>query len=113
MSTDFDIIVVGAGPNGASVAALLARASGLAPQRIALLAPELATPPSGLPQGPPQLRVSALGRASEQVLRVAGSWERLPAARLCAYEQMRVWHASMPADSRSTLCFTAADLAEP
>lgn len=112
MSTDFELVVVGAGPNGASVAALLARASGLAAQRIALLAPELARPMSTMPAGPPQLRVSALGRASEQVLRVAGCWERLPAQRLCAYEQMRIWHASMPPDSRSTLCFTAADLAE-
>jgi 2-octaprenylphenol hydroxylase len=112
MSSDFDLMVVGAGPNGASAAALLARASGLAPRRIALLAPELATAPRAMPQGAPQLRVSALGRASEQVLKVAGSWERLPTARLCAYEQMRVWHASMPPDSRSTLCFTAADLAE-
>ena len=113
MSSDFDLIVVGAGPNGASTAALLARAAGLAPRRIGLLAPELATPPKAMPQGAPQLRVSALGRASEQVLRVAGSWEHLPSARLCAYEQMRVWHASTPPDSRSTLCFTAADLAEP
>lgn len=112
MSSDFDIVVVGAGPNGASAAALLARASTLPARRIALLAPELAAPPGTLPHGAPQLRVSALGRASEQVLRVAGSWERLPAERLCAYERMRVWHASTPPDSRSTLCFTAADLAE-
>jgi 2-octaprenylphenol hydroxylase len=112
MKTDFDLIVVGAGPNGASAAALLAHAAKLAPQRIGLLAPELAQAPSVLPKGPPQLRVSALGRASEQVLRVAGSWERLPSERLCAYEQMRVWHASMPPDSRSTLRFSAAELAE-
>jgi 2-polyprenylphenol 6-hydroxylase len=112
MSSDFDIIVVGAGPNGASTAALLARASNLPARRIALLAPELALPAGASPKGAPQLRVSALGRASEQVLRVAGSWQRLPAERLCAYERMRVWHASMPPDSRSTLCFTAADLAE-
>jgi 2-polyprenylphenol 6-hydroxylase len=112
MTADFDILVVGAGPNGASTAALLARASKLPAGRIALLAPELALPRGTLPQGAPQLRVSALGRASEQVLKVAGSWERLPAGRLCAYERMRVWHASMPPDSRSTLCFTAAELAE-
>lgn len=112
MSSDFDIIIVGAGPNGASAAALLARATQLAPERIALLAPELAAAPAPMPEGAPHLRVSALARASEQVLRVAGCWERLPAGRLCAYQQMRVWHASTPPDSRSTLCFTAADLAE-
>jgi 2-polyprenylphenol 6-hydroxylase len=112
MNADFDILVVGAGPNGASAAALLAQAARLPAPRIALLAPELARPTALAVQGPPQLRVSALGRASEQVLRVAGCWERLPAGRLCAYERMRVWHASMPPDSRSTLCFTAADLAE-
>ena len=126
MTTDFDIVVIGAGPVGASTAALLARHSGVDPARIALLAPELtaitaaatsiAIDASAPPQShvaPPELRVAALSRASEQILRRAGAWDHLPPARLCAYERMRVWHASVPADSAAALCFDAAELAEP
>ena len=43
MSREFDIAVIGGGPVGATTAALLARHSGIAPARIALIAPELAT----------------------------------------------------------------------
>jgi len=118
MTVDFDVVVIGAGPVGAATAALLARHAQLAPARIALLAPELAAPAardagaSGKAAAP-ELRVSALSRASEQILRHAGAWERLDAARLCAYERMRVWHASQAADGPAVLCFDAAELAEP
>ncbi len=126
MTPDFDVVVIGAGPVGASTAALLACHSGVAPARIALLAPELAAITAAAPAlaigeraplqplgAPPELRVAALSRASEQILRRAGAWDHLPLARLCAYEHMRVWHASVPADSAWALCFDAAELAEP
>jgi 2-octaprenylphenol hydroxylase len=125
VTPDFDVVVIGAGPVGASTAALLARQSGIAPARIALLAPELATFIAAAADGAaatqvapaalaaPELRVSALSRASEQILGHAGAWERLDSARLCAYERMRVWHASVPADGPEVLCFDAAELAEP
>src|SRR6267154_1270236 len=110
MHREFDIAIIGGGPVGATTAALLARHGGFAPERIALLAPELAE--AEALQGPPDLRVAAISRSSQQVLRNAGAWPRLPADRLCAYECMRVWHESVPFDGPEVLTFRAAELAE-
>ena len=69
MSREFDIAVIGGGPVGAATAALLARHSGIAPSRIALIAPELATAAHGSGRAaaqpadasaPPELRVAAI-----------------------------------------------------
>jgi 2-octaprenylphenol hydroxylase len=111
MNTDYDILIVGAGLAGACAAALLAAHAGLPPARIALLAGEL--PPERPADAPPDLRVVALSRASERVLQAAGAWSRLPSARLCAYESMRVWHESIGPTAVGALCFEAAQIGEP
>jgi 2-polyprenylphenol 6-hydroxylase len=111
MKDQFDIIVVGGGLAGACTAALLAQRAGLAPERVALLSDE--SPPVRAPQEPADLRVVAISRASERVLRAAGAWPRVNPARLCAYERMRVWHESSPPTGSSALCFDAADIGEP
>jgi 2-octaprenylphenol hydroxylase len=124
MNTDFEVAIVGGGPNGAIAAALLARHSGIAAARIALIAPELA--PHGAAAGttsaargksadelPPALRVAAISRASEMVLHNAQAWSRLPQERLCPYQHMRVWHQSVPSDGPEVLVFSAAEVAEP
>ena len=116
--TDFDAIVVGGGPVGGATAALLAIRGGLDPARVALLAPELegdghANAGIANAEGPPDLRVAAISRASEMLLRNARAFERLPPARLCAYECMRIWHESAPFDGPGTMVFSAAEMAEP
>ncbi len=111
MRTSHDIAIVGAGLAGACAAALLVRHAGIEPQRIALLAGEL--PTASAPDAPPELRVVAISRASERVLRACDAWSRLDLARLCAYERMRVWHLSTAPASEAGLCFDAADIGEP
>jgi 2-octaprenylphenol hydroxylase len=111
MSERFEAVVVGGGLAGAAAAALLVRHAGSAPERIALLAAEL--PAAVSADAPPELRVAAISRASERVLRAAGAWERLPAARISPYERMRVWHQSAAPAGASALSFDAADVGEP
>lgn len=115
MNESFEVAVVGGGLSGACLAALLARHAGLDAHRIALLAPERLAPPPLAAGAPPaaQLRVAAISRASERVLRAADAWPRLNRARLCAYERMRVWHESAALDGPGSLCFDAADIGEP
>jgi 2-octaprenylphenol hydroxylase len=111
MSEDYDIVLIGNGLVGACAGALLVRKAGIDPARIALLG--RAAPPVPASGAAPEVRVAAVSRASERVLRAAGGWQRLDAARLTPYERMCVWHESVPPRSEGMLCFDAADLGEP
>jgi 2-polyprenylphenol 6-hydroxylase len=104
----FDVVIVGGGPVGACLGALLTRGAGLA---VALLEPHVPAPPAaGEPLG---ARVVALSRASERVLTRAGAWQRIHGPRLQPYERMRIWHESVAPDSNAVLVFDAADAGEP
>ena len=106
---DFDVIIVGGGMVGACVAALLARDERLAGLRVAVVEPAVPLAPR---DDAIDLRVSALSRASEHILRHAGAWPAI-APHACPYEGMMVWDAAGRRDGRDVLRFSAAETGEP
>jgi 2-polyprenylphenol 6-hydroxylase len=108
---DFDVVVVGAGPIGAVMAALLMARKLSAPGRVALVADRfLGSPPQDADW---DLRVFALSRASERLLKTCGVWASLPPQRVHAYERMCVWDASGEPQGPGSLRFDCAELGEP
>jgi len=104
-----EVVIVGGGPVGACLGALLAAAAD--GTRVALLEPR---PPAALPAAAPlEARVVALSRASEHLLRAAGAWAGIDGPRVCAYEHMRIWHESVAPESDAVLSFDAAEAGEP
>ncbi|WIX32899.1 UbiH/UbiF/VisC/COQ6 family ubiquinone biosynthesis hydroxylase [Salinicola sp. JS01] len=83
-----DVLIVGGGMVGATLALLLGEAG----WRVALFdaAPpaERATPPG---KGAPALRVSALTAASQRLLVSLGVWPWVAARRVAPYRRMQVW----------------------
>jgi 2-octaprenylphenol hydroxylase len=106
---DFDVIIVGGGMVGACLSALLARDVRLASWRIAVVEPAAPKPPR---EDTVDLRVSALSRASERILRHAGAWPSI-ASHACPYTDMVVWDAASRHDARDALHFSAAETGEP
>jgi 2-octaprenylphenol hydroxylase len=114
MMTDiFDVLVVGGGPVGACAAALLLRGSSgnSAPLRVCVLEPNRPQPP--LEGSALDSRVVAVSRASEHILKSAGTWNRVLGPRVGAYERMRIWHESVAPSSSGALVFDAAEVGEP
>ena len=108
---DYDVLIAGAGMVGAGLAACLATGEATRRLRIALVDPNPALPP--LPGEPLDLRVSAVSRAGERLLRAAGAWALLEARRPCAYERMVIWDGAAAPGGPDTLVFDAAEVGEP
>ncbi|WP_330925934.1 UbiH/UbiF/VisC/COQ6 family ubiquinone biosynthesis hydroxylase [Candidatus Sororendozoicomonas aggregata] len=108
----FDVLIVGAGMIGSA----MANALGSANLSVALFDQKAPSPfnPSSLPD----IRVSALSYASEQILTQLGAWKFMQAMRMCPYQQMAVWEklstplARGPNRMNKTL-FDAADIGHP
>lgn len=96
----FDAIVVGAGMVGAATALSLGQ-SGV---RVALVDshhPDVKFDPARY-----DLRVSAITRATENILRALGVWDDIVAHRVSPFRQMHVWDAS----GSGAIHFDSADL---
>jgi 2-octaprenylphenol hydroxylase len=106
---DFDVIIAGGGMVGACLAALFARDERLAAWRVAIVEP---VAPSAPQDGVVDLRVSALSRASERILRHAGAWAGIE-SHACPYSEMVVWDAASRPDRPDALHFSAAETGEP
>jgi 2-polyprenylphenol 6-hydroxylase len=115
----FDVLIVGGGPVGACMGALLARnalrgAAGrrtATPFRVGILEPHRPRMPAA--DAPVDPRVVAVSRSSERILQAAGAWERVSWTRLSPYGRMRIWHESVVPASPGVLVFDAADVGEP
>ncbi len=110
MKRDFDVVVVGGAMAGAGSAALLAATPATAGLRIALVEPRPVPAPAA--DAPLDIRVSALSRASQQLLERTGAWAAV-AARAAAYRRMVIWEERQKADGPDALVFDAAELGEP
>jgi 2-polyprenylphenol 6-hydroxylase len=105
------VIVVGAGVIGLCLASLLVARKLVAAGRVAVIADRFAQPLSY--DADWDLRVFALSRASERLLKLCGAWQRLPSNRVFAYERMCVWDAAGLAGGSGSLTFDSAQLGEP
>ncbi len=110
MKRDFDVVVVGGAMAGAGTAALLAAMPATRDLRIALVEPRPAAAPAQ--DEPLDLRVSALSRASQELLERTGAWPAV-AARAAPYHRMVVWEQRQEPAGPGSLVFDAAELGEP
>jgi len=107
----FDVIIVGAGVTGAVMASLLLARKLSTAGRVAVVADQFAAAPQSFADW--DLRVFALSRASERLLKVCGIWNALPARRVFPYERMCVFDASGTPTGPGSLTFDCAELGEP
>ncbi|HEM7543385.1 3-demethoxyubiquinol 3-hydroxylase [Providencia rettgeri] len=95
----YDVVVVGAGMTGAAAALGFAQEG----MRVALL--EKAQPAAFAPQSAPDVRISAISRASVELLEQLGAWQHVKAMRSAPYRQLETWE-----EPESNVVFDAQSL---
>lgn len=111
MKQRFDVVIVGAGIVGLTLALRLAQ--GPCRESLNLSVVDAAARPSFSPDDNITLRVSAIARGSARLLQSIGAWQLVSEDRLSPYERMRVWDETDKPDSISALRFDAAEFAVP
>lgn len=103
MSSHYDVIIVGGGMVGASLAVALTVESDI---KVALIETNL---PNQLSENDePEMRVSALTSASETLLKNLSIWPQLFPNRISTFTDMKVWETA-----NNALHFDSADIGEP
>ena len=88
MNKEFDVVIVGGGMVGATVACCL----GNSDLNVAVI--EQLVPEPFLADQPHDLRVSALSLASKNILSGIGAWDEVLNSRYCPFRRMRVWETA-------------------
>jgi 2-octaprenylphenol hydroxylase len=99
----YDVIIIGGGMVGATLACDLARQH----RSVALI--EARPPEPFKPEDPFDLRVSAISRASQHIFEGLEVWPLIEGMRSLAYDRMKVWEGGRESELR----FDAADIGEP
>ncbi len=102
MMQSVDVAIIGGGMVGLTLAAALAETE----LRVAVIEGQLPDPELALL---PDVRVSALSRASERILRRVGAWQGIESRRFSPYNRMEVWEQ----DSFAKIQFDAERLSQP
>ncbi|WP_232598757.1 FAD-dependent 2-octaprenylphenol hydroxylase [Photobacterium carnosum] len=102
MMQNVDVAIIGGGMVGLTLAAALADTE----LRVAVIEGQLPEPELA---ALPDIRVSALSRASERILRGVGAWDGICDRRMSPYCKMEVWEQ----DSFAHIEFDAERLAQP
>ena len=100
MANKFDLVIVGGGMVGATLACALAETQ----LQIAVIEPQLPTAYDA--QRPHDLRVSALNIASENILKNVGVWKNIVDRRCCVYKRLKTWEMD---ENRGATEFNSAD----
>jgi 2-octaprenylphenol hydroxylase len=102
VTSHYDIVIVGGGMVGASLACAL----GNSPFKVALLDQRVAPAP---PAEGFDVRVSAITLASRALFENLGAWDLMVRRRVCPVERMHIWDES----GSGSITFDAAEIAEP
>ena len=104
MSKHYDIIIVGAGMVGATLACGLAEEA----EQLKIAIIDANEPKFDWDKSSYDMRVSAITRASQTLLKNVGAWDKIVEQRISPYQDMFVWDAG----AKGELHFDSADMGE-
>lgn len=111
MTERYDIVIVGAGMVGATLACALARMDSLkrgnSDLKIAVIEAQSAV--TEWPQDSTDLRVSAITPASQRIFTGLGVWDQMCSLRVSPFREMHVWDATGDGE----IHFDSAEIGEP